>query len=67
VIWTVVLAVTFAQLAVTYLPPLQRLLGTEPVPLLHGAVIIASGLAFFAILEAEKQIRLGLGRARNPA
>ena len=67
VIWTVVLAVTLAQLAVTYLPPLRRLLGTEPVPLLHGAMILAAGLAFFAILETEKQIRLRLARARHPA
>jgi magnesium-transporting ATPase (P-type) len=64
VIRTVVLAVMLAQLAVTYLPPFQRLLGTEPVPLTEGAVIIAAGLAFFAILEAEKQLRLRLGRSR---
>ena len=64
VIWTVVIAVAVAQLAVTYLPPLQRLLVTKPVPITEGAVILATGLAFFAILEAEKQLRLRLFRPR---
>jgi magnesium-transporting ATPase (P-type) len=70
VVWAVVIAVTAAQFAVTYLPPLQAILGTAPVPLADGALIIGVGVAFFAILEIEKQIRLGLqardGR-RKPA
>lgn len=60
VVWTVVMAVTLLQFAVTYLPPLQRMLGTEPVPLLDGMVIVAAGIAFFALVEIEKQLRLGL-------
>ena len=65
-VWFVVAAVTAAQFAVTYLPPLQRLLGTEPVPLRDGLLIVGVGAAFFAIIEIEKQIRLGLkaGAAR---
>jgi magnesium-transporting ATPase (P-type) len=65
-VWLVVAAVTAAQFAVTYLPPLQRLLGTEPVPLRDGLLIVGVGAAFFAIIEIEKQIRLGLkaGAAR---
>jgi hypothetical protein len=51
---------TLAQLAVTYAPPLQMMLGTQPVPFWDGALIIAAGVAFFAIIEIEKQIRLGL-------
>ena len=62
VVWAVVAAVTAAQLAVTYLPPLQRALGTEPVALLDGLLIVAVGVVFFAIIEIEKQIRLGLKR-----
>jgi magnesium-transporting ATPase (P-type) len=60
VVWTVVIVITAAQFAVTYLPPLQALLGTEPVPLADGLLIVAVGAAFFAIIEIEKQIRLGL-------
>jgi magnesium-transporting ATPase (P-type) len=62
VVWTVVIAVTAAQFAVTYLPPLQAVLGTRPVPLIDGILIVAIGAAFFAIIEVEKQIRLGLKR-----
>jgi calcium-translocating P-type ATPase len=60
VVWAVVLVVTAAQFAVTYLPPLQRILGTESVSLLDGLLIVATGVAFFALVEIEKQIRLGL-------
>ncbi|MGK7867699.1 HAD-IC family P-type ATPase [Falsiroseomonas sp. E2-1-a20] len=68
VVWTVVIIITVAQVAVTYLPPLQALLGTEPVPLADGLLIVAVGAAFFATIEIEKQIRLGLrGRGRMTA
>jgi calcium-translocating P-type ATPase len=60
VVWTVVLIITAAQFAVTYLPPLQAVLGTRPVPLMDGLLIVAIGAAFFALLEIEKQIRFGL-------
>ncbi|MBL9060246.1 MAG: HAD-IC family P-type ATPase, partial [Mangrovicoccus sp.] len=59
-VWASVLAVTAAQLAVTYLPPLQAMLGTRPVPIADGLLIVGIGAAFFAILEIEKQIRLGV-------
>jgi magnesium-transporting ATPase (P-type) len=59
VVWIVVLTVTAAQFAVTYLPPLQALLGTEAIPMADGLLILAVGAAFFALLEIEKQIRLG--------
>ncbi len=62
VVWIVVIAITAAQFAVTYLPPLQAILGTKPVSLPDGLLIVAIGAAFFAIVEIEKQIRLGLGR-----
>jgi magnesium-transporting ATPase (P-type) len=60
VVWTVVITITVAQLAVTYLPPLQAVLGTKPVPLMDGLLIVTIGAAFFALIEIEKQIRLGL-------
>jgi len=60
VVWTVVIIITAAQFAVTYLPPLQTIFGTMSVPLLDGILIVAIGAAFFAIIEIEKQIRLGI-------
>ncbi|TKA94834.1 HAD family hydrolase [Cereibacter changlensis] len=60
VVWAVVVTVAVAQSAVTYLPPLQAVLGTRPVPLMDGLLILAIGAAFFALIEIEKQIRLGL-------
>ena len=65
VVWTVVIAITAAQVAVTYLPALQGILGTRPVPLWDGALIITIGMAFFALIEIEKQIRLGLRSGRG--
>jgi magnesium-transporting ATPase (P-type) len=67
VVWTVVIAITVAQVAVTYLPPLQGVLGTEAVPLGEGLLIVAVGVAFFALLEIEKQIRLGLTGEGGPS
>ena len=59
VVWTVVIAVTAAQFAVTYLPPMQAVLGTAAVSLMDALLIVGVGAAFFAIIEIEKQIRLG--------
>ena len=62
VVWTVVIAISVAQFVVTYMPPLQVVLGTKPVPPMDGLLIVAIGATFFAIIEIEKQIRLGLRR-----
>jgi magnesium-transporting ATPase (P-type) len=58
VVWLVVALITVAQVAVTYLPPLQALLGTVAVPLADGLVILAVGVVFLAVLEVEKLIRM---------
>ncbi|GGH53060.1 carbonate dehydratase [Frigidibacter albus] len=60
VIWATVLGVTAGQFAITYIPLLQRVFGTQAVPLADGILIVAVGAAFFALIEIEKQIRLGL-------
>ena len=57
-----VIVVTAAQFAVTYLPQLQAILGAEPVALTDGLLIVGIGVAFFTVIEIEKQIRLGLNR-----
>ena len=60
VVWTVVIVITAAQFAVTYLAPFQAVLGTAPVPVFDGLLIVGIGVVFFALIEIEKQIRLGL-------
>jgi magnesium-transporting ATPase (P-type) len=66
VVWICVTTVTAAQFAFTYLPPLQRVFGTASVPVFDGLLLVAVGAVFFAILEAEKQLRLGLRRINSP-
>ncbi len=65
VIWATVVAVTAAQFAITYLPPLQRVFSTQAVPLFDGMIIVGVGVLLFAIIEIEKQLRLAIaGNAR---
>jgi len=64
-VWASLVTVVGAQFAVTYLPPLQRIFGTEAVPLTDGLMIVAVGAVFFALVETEKQMRLALGRRRG--
>ena len=63
-VWAVVISVAVAQFTVTYAPPFQAVLGTQPVPFWDGVLIIAVSAVFFAIVEAEKQIRLALTAGR---
>lgn len=58
VVWACVAAVTAAQFAIIYLPPLQAVFGTQGVPLADGLLIVAVGAVFFALIETEKQMRL---------
>ena len=57
VVWITVVIVTAAQFAITYLPPLQAVFATRPVPLVDGLLVVAIGVALFAIVEIEKQLR----------
>jgi magnesium-transporting ATPase (P-type) len=63
VVWATVIAVTAAQFAITYLPPLQKIFATEAVPFFDGVIIVGVGIALFAIIETEKQLRLSFTRA----
>lgn len=58
IVWAVVLVVAVAQFAITYLPLLQTVFSTEPIPFLDGMLIVGVGVALFAVVETEKQIRL---------
>ncbi len=58
VVWVCVIAVTAAQFAMTYAPPLQHVFGTQAVPFGDGVTLVAVGAAFFVLIEIEKQMRL---------
>ena len=62
VVWATVITVVIAQFAITYLPPLQRVFATESVPVFDGVLIVGVGVALFAIIEIEKQLRLTFTR-----
>jgi len=67
VVWFCVVTVSVAQLALTYLPPFQRIFGTAGIALLDGVLIIALGGVFFALIEIEKQMRLALSGTSKSA
>jgi magnesium-transporting ATPase (P-type) len=60
VVWAVVGVITVAQFAITYWPPLQAIFATQSVPFLDGVLIVGVGVALFAVIETEKQLRLRL-------
>lgn len=60
VVWITVIIITVAQFAITYLPPLQAIFTTQSISFLDGVLIVGIGIALFAIIEIEKQIRLRL-------
>jgi magnesium-transporting ATPase (P-type) len=59
-VWATVGLLAVAQLAVTYLPPLQALFGTAAMSLADALLVFGIGVALFVIIETEKQIRLRL-------
>jgi magnesium-transporting ATPase (P-type) len=64
-VWLTVGVVTIAQFAFTYLPPMQRVFGTEPVPFADGVLVVGVGAALLAVIEVEKQLRLRLAAMRT--
>jgi magnesium-transporting ATPase (P-type) len=65
VVWGTVLVVVLAQFAITYVPVLQGIFATAPVPFWDGVLIVGIGVALFALLESEKQMRLALTRRES--
>jgi magnesium-transporting ATPase (P-type) len=62
-----VTAVTVAQFALTYWPPLQRVFSTAAVSLLDGVAIVAVGVALLLVLETEKRLLSRWRQARATA
>jgi magnesium-transporting ATPase (P-type) len=60
-------AVAVLQLMFTYLLPLQRIFGTEPVPLHVWPWLMGGGLLFFLLVEAEKLVIRVRRRSSAPA
>jgi magnesium-transporting ATPase (P-type) len=60
VVWATVIIVTLAQFSITYLPPFQAIFSTVAIPFWDGVLIVGIGIALFAIIGTEKQIRLRL-------
>ncbi|BBK44749.1 cation-transporting P-type ATPase [Allostella vacuolata] len=48
--------VVAAQLAFTYLPPMQAIFGSRPVTLLDGIAIVAVGVVLLLVVEAERRV-----------
>lgn len=65
IVWIVIIAVTIAQFAITYLTPLQTVFATVAIPFLDGLLIVGVGVALFAIIETEKQMRLAYRRMKE--
>ena len=59
-VWIAVIIVTVGQLALTYIPGLQTIFGTQAIGVLDGVLIVMIGIVLFAIIEIEKQMRLRL-------
>jgi magnesium-transporting ATPase (P-type) len=58
-------AVVILQLLFTYLPLLQAVFGTQPIPLQIWPVLIGAGLVFFLVVEAEKFVIRSSGSLRQ--
>ncbi|MEJ2467570.1 MAG: HAD-IC family P-type ATPase [Campylobacterales bacterium] len=60
IVWGAVGLVVLGQLGITYLPWLQGVFGTEAVAPPDLFLMLGLGVLLFAIIEAEKQLRLRL-------
>ncbi|MDD3591911.1 MAG: cation-transporting P-type ATPase [Sulfurovum sp.] len=57
-VWIAITAVVIGQLLITYLPWLQTIFETEAVGVFETMMILGVSALMFAIIEAEKQIRI---------
>jgi len=65
VIWITVAVIAVAQLAITYMSPLQTVFSTVSIPFKDGIIIVGTGVVLFVIIEIEKQARLAFKRVRG--
>jgi hypothetical protein len=60
-----ILAVVILQLIFTYAPPVQAMFGNEAVPLWVWPRLLAGGVLFFLVVEAEKLVIRSSGSLRK--
>jgi magnesium-transporting ATPase (P-type) len=60
-----IIAVVILQLIFTYAPPVQAMFGNESIPLWVWPWLLAGGLLFFLVVEAEKLIIRSSGSLRK--
>ena len=65
VVWSAVCVVVVAQLAISYIPVLQTVFGTQSPTLIDNLVIVLTGLALLLLLEIEKVVRLTLYQRKH--
>ena len=58
IVWLVILVITLAQLAISYVPMLQNIFATEAMPLQDALLVFGAGALLFVFLELEKRLRL---------
>lgn len=63
-VWVCLMIVVVGQLLFTYAPFMQDVFDTRSVTLTDGAILIGVGVAFFATVEMEKQLRLRLNEQK---
>lgn len=66
-VWISLAVIVPAQFMVTYVPQVQAVLGTAPVALFDGVLMLGIGVVFFATVEIEKQIRLSVQARQGSA
>ena len=64
-VWLAIAVVLVGQLGLTYLPLLQRVFATAPVPVPEMLFSLVIGAALFVVIELEKQLRLRLTKGRD--
>jgi magnesium-transporting ATPase (P-type) len=60
-----IIAVVVLQLIFTYAPPFQAMFGNEAIPLWVWPLLLAGGLLFFLVVEAEKLVIRSSGSLRK--
>ena len=58
VIWVTFVGVSFLQFAITYVAPLQEVFSSQAGSRVDGLLVVVVGVALFAIVETENQMRL---------
>lgn len=51
-----IIGITIAQFAVTYVPFLNHVFGTRPLPFLEGILVVCFGVVLLLIIEIEKKV-----------